>query len=205
MPNVLVAGSNDYIDQQPCPEQLAETIGSCVTNPTRPNTGVSGVYFSFDSGHNRIQPEYTGWTRRDCPPTSVCAGHPGPIGTLPWYYENGLVSFGDPAVAFGPIPDANGHFSWDNGSRVYYANLTANFGAVLQPVQQGLFKGILGVAVKRRRWSADPPTAATHGVSRTTRHSLMIARCTRRRRSHPTEAGCTSFIKTQPHPGAART
>src|SRR5689334_14270959 len=63
MPNVLVAGSNDYIDQQPCPEVLAETIGSCVTNPTRPNTGVSGVYFSFDSGHSWIQPEYTGWTR----------------------------------------------------------------------------------------------------------------------------------------------
>ena len=36
-----------------------------------------------------------------------------------------------------------------NGSRVYYANLAANFGAVLQPVQQGFFKGELGVAVSR--------------------------------------------------------
>src|SRR6266508_6067076 len=86
MPNVLVAGSNDVIDQQPCPHPTTITIGSCQPNP-RPNTGVSGVYFSFDSGHSWIQPEYTGWTRRDCSPTNVCAGHFGPIGTLPWYYE----------------------------------------------------------------------------------------------------------------------
>ena len=29
-PNVLVAGSNDFIDQQPCPHDLAVTIGSCM-------------------------------------------------------------------------------------------------------------------------------------------------------------------------------
>src|SRR5512147_2182914 len=74
MPNVLVAGSNDYIDQQPCPQPTALGIGSCVPSQ-RPNTGVSGVYFSFDSGHNWVQPTYTGWTRRDCDPASVCDGY----------------------------------------------------------------------------------------------------------------------------------
>ncbi|HEX6921263.1 MAG TPA: sialidase family protein, partial [Actinomycetes bacterium] len=152
-PDVLVAGTNDFIDAQPCPETTAAESGSCVP-PSRTNTGVSGVYFSFDRGHTWTQPTYTGWTRRDCAPTVPCAGSFGPIGTLPWYYENGLVSFGDPAVAIGPRP-VDGEFSWENGSRVYYANLAANFDAVLQPISQGPFKGLLGVAVSR----LDDPTS----------------------------------------------
>ena len=151
-PNVLVAGVNDFIDQQPCPEDSAHNAATC--NP-RGNVGVSGVYFSFDRGHSWVQPTYTGWSARNCAPTTPCDGHVGPIGTLPWYYESGLISFGDPAVAVGPRP-VNGHFSWANGSRVYYANLTGNFGAVLAPVQHGLFKGELGVAVSR----LDNPTPA---------------------------------------------
>jgi hypothetical protein len=152
-PNVLVAGSNDYIDQQPCPKETAVDFGSCVP-PARTNFGVSGVYFSFNRGESWTQPTYTGWTGASCAPTTPCEGQFGPIGTLPWYYESNLVSFGDPAVAVGPKPGPNG-FSWDNGSRVYYANLTANFGAVEEPVQGGLFKGLLGVAVSR----LDDPTA----------------------------------------------
>ena len=71
-----------------------------------------------------MQPTYTGWSARTGTPQV------GPIGTIPWYYESGLVSDGDPAVAFGPIP-RNGEFSWSNGSRLYYANLSSNFPAGL--------------------------------------------------------------------------
>src|SRR5437764_13051058 len=108
--NIVVAGSNDEIDEQACSSQFPAS--PC---PFTPGVGVSGAYFSFDSGKSWTQPTYSGLTARDClgvvgnadPP---CTAHPGPIGTLPWYSENGLVSGGDPAVAFGPVP-ANGTFS----------------------------------------------------------------------------------------------
>ena len=67
-------------------------------------------------------------------------------GRCPWYFENGLVSDGDPAVAFGPRPDSSGHFSWANGSRLYYANLTSNFGATRD---EASFKGFEAIAVSR--------------------------------------------------------
>src|SRR5215217_464177 len=95
-PTILAAGSNDEIDLAPCGTTSFATAESPC--PFTPGVGVSGIYFSFNNGATWVQPTYTGWTARNGTP------HVGPIGTLPWYYESGLVSDGDPAVAFGPIP-----------------------------------------------------------------------------------------------------
>ncbi|MGB0095684.1 MAG: hypothetical protein WBP81_24480 [Solirubrobacteraceae bacterium] len=69
----------------------------------------------------------------------------GPIDTLPWYFEHGLVSDGDPGVAIGPTPGPNG-FSWGNGSRLYFSNLTSNFAATRSEQE---FKGFEAIAVSR--------------------------------------------------------
>jgi hypothetical protein len=142
-PNVMVAGANDNIDMEAC------NAGDDTTCPFTNGVGVSGVYFSFDNGNSWIQPTYTGWTARNCVGVPGddpgCTPQVGPIGTLPWYYENGLVSDGDPAVAFGPRPGPDG-FSWANGSRLYYANLTSNFSAERS---ETAFKGFEALAVSR--------------------------------------------------------
>jgi len=117
------------------------------------------VYFSFDGGSSWRQPVYTGQTSRDCNGPATCTAHVGPIGTLPHYYENGLVSDGDPAVAFGPRPGANGTFSWANGSRLYYANLTSNVAATRS---ESTFRGFEAIAVSR---TDDPRSAAANNAS----------------------------------------
>ena len=105
------------------------------------------MYFSFDSGETWTQPTYQGLSARSCDGVvgdadPDCVPQIGPIGTLPGYTEHGLVSDGDPALAFGPGV-RNGSFSWDYGSRLYYANLTSNL-----PGQQA-FKGAEAIAVSR--------------------------------------------------------
>src|SRR3954447_20190391 len=106
-PSVVVAGANDEIDMEACNPAADNTC------PFTPGVGVSGVYFSFNGGVSWTQPTYSGLTARDClglPGANdpACTAHPGPIGTLPWYAENGLISDGDPAVAFGPQPGPDG-------------------------------------------------------------------------------------------------
>ena len=139
-PDFLVAGSNDYIDMQACPKSIATQHATC--DDFSNGIGLSGVYFSFDRGRTWIQPTYTGWQARDCSGDVDCPGSFGPIGRIPWYFEAGLIDDGDPAVAVGPRP-VDGRFSWANGSRVYYGNLTANF-----PGKE-IFKGFEAVAVSR--------------------------------------------------------
>jgi len=137
-PNVAVAGSNDEIDEPKCGGNQC---------PFTQGIGNSGVYFSFNGGTSWTQPTYQGFSGRTGTGvgTSGCTGcGPGPIGTLPHYDENGLVSDGDPGVAFGPTPDANGHFSWSNGSRLYYSNLTSNFNTTRKDFT---FKGFEAIAV----------------------------------------------------------
>jgi hypothetical protein len=140
-PSVLAAGSNDEIDEGPC------VGGDC---PFVQGVGNSGIYFSFNGGTSWTQPTYTGWSDRTGTPGV------GPIGTLPHYYEAGLVSDGDPVTAFGPQPDANGHFDWSNGSRLYYSNLTSNFATARS---DATFKGFEAIAVSH----ADNLQAASTG------------------------------------------
>ena len=153
-PSFAVAGWNDFVDWAPCPRADAVQFGTCA-DPADDGVGLSAVAFSFDSGNSWIQPTYTGWTASDCNPTSSCTAHVGPIHTLPWYFENTLVSSGDPAVAVGPIP-VNGRFSWANGSRVYYANLVGAWPSGFA-FPNPEFHGFLGVGVSR----LDNPTPSS--------------------------------------------
>lgn len=126
-PAVLAAGANDLVDSSPCKGSSCDLTA---------DIGISGIYFSFDSGGTWTQPTYTGLTAQNG------TTHVGPIHTLPKYYEHGMSSHGDPALAFGPRPGPDG-FSWANGSRLYYANLAFNLTTAAG------FKGASAVAVSR--------------------------------------------------------
>ncbi|MFL5981252.1 MAG: sialidase family protein [Gaiellaceae bacterium] len=159
VPAIVAAGANDEIDMEACNNRDDKTC------PFTGGVGTSGIYFSDDSGSTWMQPTYHGLTARDClgvvgtvpsNPADNCDPHPGPIGTLPRYFENNLVSDGDPALAFGPRRGSDGTFAWANGWRLYYANLTASIGP------SGL-KGFEGIGVSRL--DSDKYAAAKAGDS----------------------------------------
>jgi hypothetical protein len=135
-PNILVAGANDAFDLEAC------AAGDPTVCDFTPGVGLSGVYFSFDSGKTWTQPTYTGLTGRDCLGPAPCTPHVGPIGTVPRYFESGLMSAGDPGVAFGPRPGPDGTFSWSNGSRLYYSNLASR-------LTRTAFRGVVAATVSR--------------------------------------------------------
>jgi hypothetical protein len=147
-PNIMVAGANEEIDLEACHPAVPDVrTARC---PFTPGVGVSGDYISIDGGQTWKQPTYSGLTARDCfsfndSSTTPCP-HPGPIGTLPWYFENGLTSDGDPSVAFGPVKGTNGRFSYSNGTRLYYANLTSKLNV---PRSEAAFRGFEAIYVSR--------------------------------------------------------
>jgi hypothetical protein len=147
-PQYVAAGSNEELDLEAC------NAGDPTTCPFTAGVGASGVYLSSEGGTTFTQPAYTGYTARGCLGPEPCQPQVGPIGTLPGYYEQGLVSEGDPQLAFGPEPDGHGGFSYAGGSRLYYANLAANFATERN---EQSFKGFEAIAVSRldtQQWAA---------------------------------------------------
>ena len=162
--------------------------------PSPRASACSGVYFSFNGGGALDPADLHGLDAR-----ATASGRPRARRTsarsarCPHYYEAGLVSDGDPAVAFGPRPGADGHFSWSNGSRLYYANLTSNFA---RPRRAGDVQGLRGDRglARRRRRGRGRRHAARPGRRRRSSRSSRRPRSPTRSRSGPTTRRRSRFF-----------
>jgi hypothetical protein len=105
----LIAGSNDEQSQPPCgPGPVRGPSVPSSDCSFFPGVGTDGIYTSSDGGVT--------WTNR------------GLIDAQASWSGAGVISDGDPVIAFGPRPGPNG-FSWSNGVRAYYASLATVTGA----------------------------------------------------------------------------
>lgn len=99
--SLVLAGSNDE-QRQPACGAPPRTAGPSDCS-FFPGVGTDGIYISHDGGHT--------W-----------ANH-GLLDDQQSWIDSPYVSDGDPVIVFGPRPDAQGHFSYDNGTRAYYVGL----------------------------------------------------------------------------------
>lgn len=104
-PNFLIAGSNDEQRQPACGPGAVR--GATVASDCSffPGVGTSGIYTSSDGGGT--------WVNR------------GLLDGQAAWQGKGVLSDGDPVIAYGPKPDAAGRFNYANGARAYYSSLAS--------------------------------------------------------------------------------
>jgi hypothetical protein len=106
----LIAGSNDEQRQPPCgPGPVRGGDAPASDCGFFPGVGTSGVYTSSDGGST--------WVNR------------GLLDDQSSWQGVGVISDGDPVIAYGPKPDGNGGFTYDEGARAYYSTLATVIGA----------------------------------------------------------------------------
>src|SRR4051812_25323601 len=104
----LIAGANDEQDQPPCgPGPVRGPDAPADDCSFFPGVGTDGIYTSANGGAS--------WT------------NVGLIDDQAAWRGAGVVSDGDPVIAYGPKPGPGG-FSWANGVRTYYSSLATVVG-----------------------------------------------------------------------------